>query len=127
MNRLSSGHSSTRQTIILKRMPWLKDRTKHRSSDSKSVGYDTCTTEESTYRRKWEHTVARSSPHIVLTGHHESIFNDLCCPECERKKTSLQEFFCDVMKRWQEPNDLCRRNTQQAQIRRSEDSIENPM
>ena len=57
------------------------------------------------------------SPHMMLTGHEKSLPLTFFYPEYEGKKTSPQVYVRDVIRRQQELNDLCRRNTQQAQAR----------
>ena len=53
----------------------------------------------------------------MLTGHEKSLPLNFFYPEYEGKKTSPQVYVRDVIRRQQELNDLCRRNTQQAQAR----------
>ena len=53
----------------------------------------------------------------MLTGHEKSLPLTLFYPEYEGKKASPQVYVRDVIRRQQELNDLCRRNTQQAQAR----------
>ena len=56
----------------------------------------------------------------MLTGHEKALpltFFYPDYPEYEGKKTAPQMYVRDVIRRQQELNDLCRRNTQQAQIR----------
>ena len=57
------------------------------------------------------------SPHMMLTGHKKSLPLTCFYPEYEGKNTSPQVYVRDVIRRQQELNDLCRRNTQQAQAR----------
>ena len=57
------------------------------------------------------------SPHIMLAGHEKSLPQIFFYPEYEVKKTSPQVYVRDVIRRQQDLNDLCRRNTQQAQAR----------
>ena len=64
-----------------------------------------------------QHSTTGVSPHMMLTGHEKSLLLTLFYPEYERKKTSPQVYVRDVIRRQQELNDLCRRNTQQAQAR----------
>ena len=52
---------------------------------------------------------------MMLTGHKRSLPLTFFYPEYEGKKTSPQVYVRDVIRRQQELNDLCRRNTQQAQ------------
>ena len=54
---------------------------------------------------------------MMLTGHEKSLPSTVFYPEYEGKKTSPQVYVRDVIRRQQELNDLCRRNTQQAQAR----------
>ena len=54
---------------------------------------------------------------MMLTGHEKSLPLTFFYPEYEGKKTSPQVYVRDVIRCQQELNDLCRRNTQQAQAR----------
>ena len=60
-----------------------------------------------------QHSTTGVSPRMMLTGHEKA----LCYPEFEGKKTSPQVYVRDVIRHQQELNDLCRRNTHQAQAR----------
>ena len=66
-----------------------------------------------------QHSTTGVSPHMMRTGHEKSLSLPLTFfyPEYEGKKTSPQVYVRDVIRRQQELNDLCRRNTQQAQAR----------
>ena len=64
-----------------------------------------------------QHSPTGISPHMMLTGHEKSLPLTFFYPEYEGKKTSLQVFVREVIRRQQELNDLCRRNAQQAQAR----------
>ena len=64
-----------------------------------------------------QHSTTGVSPHLMLTGHEKSLPLTFFYPEYEEKKTSPQVYVRDVIRRQQELNDLCRRNTQQAQAR----------
>ena len=57
-----------------------------------------------------QHSTTGVSPHMVLTGHEKSLPLSFFYPEYE-------VYVRDVIRRQQELNDLCRRNTQQAQAR----------
>ena len=57
------------------------------------------------------------SPHKMLTGHEKALPLTFFYPEYEGKKTAPKTYVRDVIRRQQDLNDLCRRNTQQAQIR----------
>ena len=61
-----------------------------------------------------QHSTTGVSPHMMLTGHEKSLPLTFFYPEYEGKKTSPQVYVRDVIRRQQELNDLCRRNTQQA-------------
>ena len=63
------------------------------------------------------HSTTGVSPHVMLTGHEKSLSLTFFYPEYEGKKTSPQVYVWDVIRLQQELNDLCRRNTQQAQAR----------
>ena len=57
------------------------------------------------------------SPHMMLTGHEKALPLTFFYTDYEGKKTAAQTYVRDVIRRQQDLNDLCRRNTQQAQIR----------
>ena len=57
------------------------------------------------------------TPRMMLTGHEKSLPLTFFYPEYEGKKTSPQVYGEDVIRRQQELNDLCRRNTEQAHAR----------
>ena len=63
------------------------------------------------------------SPHMMLSGYEKSLPLTFFHPEYEGKKTSPQVYVRDVIRRQQELNDLCRRNTQQAQVWQRKGSI----
>ena len=58
-----------------------------------------------------QHSTTGVSPHMMLTGHEKSLPLTFFYPEYEGKKTSPQVYVRDVIRRQQELNDLCRRNT----------------
>ena len=64
-----------------------------------------------------QHSTTGVSPHMMRTGHEKSLPFIFFYPEYEGKKTSPQVYIRDVIRRQQELNDLCGRNTQQAQVR----------
>ena len=64
-----------------------------------------------------QHSTTGVSPYMRLTGHEKSLPLIFFYPEYAGKKTSPQVYVRDVIRRQQELNDLCRRNTQQAQAR----------
>ena len=64
-----------------------------------------------------EHSTTGISPHMMLTGHEKALPLTFFYPEHEGKRTAPQTYVRDVIRRLQDLNDLCRRNTQQAQIR----------
>ena len=70
-----------------------------------------------------EHSTTGISPHMMLTGHEKALPLTFFYPEYEGKKTALQTYVRKVIRRQQDLNDLCRRNTQQAQIRQKGDLI----
>ena len=63
-----------------------------------------------------EHSATGISPHMMLTGHEKALPLTFFYPEYEGKRTAPQTYVRDVIRRQQDLNDLCRRNTQQAQI-----------
>ena len=64
-----------------------------------------------------EHSTTGISPHMMLTGHAKALLLTFFYPEYGGKKTAPQTYVRDVIRRQQDLNDLCRRNTQQVQIR----------
>ena len=64
-----------------------------------------------------EHSTTGISPHMLLTGHEKALPLTFFHPEYEGKRTAPQTYVRDVIRGQQDLNDLCRRNTQQAQIR----------
>ena len=64
-----------------------------------------------------QHSTTGVSQYMMLTGHEKSLPLTFFYPEYEGKKTSPQIYIKDVIRRQRELNDLCRRNTQQAQAR----------
>ena len=64
-----------------------------------------------------QHSTTGISPHMMLSGYEKSLHFAFFYPEYEGKKTSPQVNVSDVFRRQQELNDLCRRNTQQTQVR----------
>ena len=61
-----------------------------------------------------EHSTTGISPHMMLTGQEKALPWPFFYPEYEGKKTAPQTYVRDVIRRQQDLNDLCRRNTQQA-------------
>ena len=64
-----------------------------------------------------EHSTTGISPHMMLTGYEKALPLTFYYPEYEGKKTAPQTYLREVIRSQQDLNDLCRRNTQQAQIR----------
>ena len=62
-----------------------------------------------------EHSTTGISPHMMLTGHEKTLLLLFFYPEYEGKKTAPQTYVREVIRRQQDLNELCRRNTQQAQ------------
>ena len=58
-----------------------------------------------------QHSTIGVSPHMMLTGHEKSLPLIFFYPEYKWKKTSPQVYARNVIRRQQEINDLCRRNT----------------
>ena len=54
---------------------------------------------------------------MMLTGHEKALPLTFFYPEYEGKRTAPQMYVRDVIRREQDLNDLCMRNTQHAQIR----------
>ena len=63
------------------------------------------------------HSTTGISSYIMLTGHEKALSLTFSYPEYEEKKTAPQTYVRDVIRSQQELIGLCRRNTQQAQIR----------
>ena len=64
-----------------------------------------------------QHSTTGVSSHMMLTGHEKSLPLIFFYSEYEGRKTSPQVNVTNVIRRQQQINDLCRRNTQQAQAR----------
>ena len=64
-----------------------------------------------------EHSTTGISPHMMLTGNEKALSLTFFYPECEGKKTAPQTYVRGVIRRQQDLNEPCRRNTQQAQTR----------
>ena len=64
-----------------------------------------------------EQYTARISPHMMLTGREQALPLLFFYPEYEEKKTAPQTYVRDVIRRQQDLKDLCKRKTQQAQLR----------
>ena len=59
-----------------------------------------------------EHSTTGIRPHMMLTGHEKALPLTFFWPEYEGKRTAPQTYVRDVIRRQQDLNDLCRRNTQ---------------
>ena len=70
-----------------------------------------------------EHSTTGISPLMMLTGYEKAVPLTFYYPEYEGKKTAPQTYVRDVIRRQHVLNDLCRRNTQQAQFRQKGDLI----
>ena len=64
-----------------------------------------------------QHSTTGVSAHMMLTRREKSLPLTFFYPEYEGKKTSPQVYVRDVIRRQNELNELCRRNTQKAQAR----------
>ena len=64
-----------------------------------------------------QHSTTRISPIMMLTGRERAMPLTFFYPEYEGKKTSPQAYVKEAVKGQQELNELCRRNTAQAQMR----------
>ena len=64
-----------------------------------------------------ERSTTGISPHMILTGHEKALPLTFFYPEYKEKRTAPQTYMRDMIWRQQELNDLCRRNTQQAQVK----------
>ena len=63
------------------------------------------------------HSTAGISPFMMLTSRERAMSSRLYYPENEGQKTSAQTYAREAIKRQKELNELCRRNTAQAQMR----------
>ena len=64
-----------------------------------------------------QHSTTGISPFMMLTSRKRAMLLTFFYPEYEGKKTSPQAYVKEAVKRQQELNELCRRNTAQAQMR----------
>ena len=64
-----------------------------------------------------QHSTTGISPFMMLTGRERAMPLTLFYPEHEGKTMSHQAYIKEAVKRQQELNELCRRNTAQAQMR----------
>ena len=64
-----------------------------------------------------QHSSTGISPFMMLTGRERAMPLAFFYPEYEGKKTSPQAYVKEAVRRQQEVNELCRRNTAQAQMR----------
>ena len=64
-----------------------------------------------------QHSTTGINPFMILTGMERAMPLTFIYPEYEGKKTSPQAYMKEAVKRQQELNELCRRNTAQAQMR----------
>ena len=64
-----------------------------------------------------QHSTAAISPFMMLTGRERAMPLTFFYPEYEGKRASPQAYVKEAIRRQQEINELCRRNTAQAQIR----------
>ena len=64
-----------------------------------------------------QHSTTRISPFMTLTGRERAMPLTFFYPEYEGKKTSPHAYVKEAVKRQQELNELCRRNTAQGQMR----------
>ena len=64
-----------------------------------------------------QHSSTGISPFMMLTGRERAMPLAFFYPEYEGKKTSPQAHVKEAVRRQQEVNELCRRNTAQAQMR----------
>ncbi|XP_063724233.1 uncharacterized protein LOC134851888 [Symsagittifera roscoffensis] len=64
-----------------------------------------------------QHSTTGISPFMMLTGRERAMPLTFFYPEYEGKKTSPQAYVKQTVKKQQDLNELCRRNTTQAQMR----------
>ena len=64
-----------------------------------------------------QHSTTGISPFMVLTGRERAVPLTFFYPRYGEKKTSLQAYVKEAVRRQQELNELCRRNTAQAKMR----------
>ena len=72
-----------------------------------------------------QHSTTGISPFMMLTGREKAMPLTFFYPEYEGKKTSPQAYVKEAVKTQQELNELCRRNTAQAQMRQRKKYDEN--
>ena len=72
-----------------------------------------------------QHSTTGISPFMMLTGKERAMPLTFFYPEYEGKKTSPQAYVKEAIGRQQELNELCRRNTAQAQMRQRKKYDEN--
>ena len=72
-----------------------------------------------------QHSTTGISPFIMLTGRERTMPLTFFYPEYEGKRTSPQAYVKEAIRRQQELNELCRRNTAQAQMRQRKKCDEN--
>ena len=64
-----------------------------------------------------QHSTTGINPFMMLTGRERAMPLTFAYPEYEEKRTSPQAYVREEIRRHQELNELCRRNTAQAQMR----------
>ena len=72
-----------------------------------------------------QHSTTGISPFMMLTGKERAMPLTFFYPEYEGKRTSPQAYVKEAIRRQQEINELCRRNTAQAQMRQRKKYDEN--
>ena len=72
-----------------------------------------------------QHSTTGISPFMMLTGREKAMPLTFFYPEYEGKKTSPRAYVKEAVKTQQELNELCRRNTAQAQMRQRKKYDEN--
>ena len=72
-----------------------------------------------------QHSTTGISPCMMFTGRERAMPPTFFYPEYEGKNTSPQAHVEEAVKRQQEQNELCRRNTAQAQMRQRRNTMRN--
>ena len=119
-SHIAQPHSTTNHP----QTNWLKERQKRTLVNTLRVYCSRYMTDWDKYLpqvvgayNSTRHSTTGISPFMMLTGRERAMPLTFFYPEYDRKKTSPQAYVKEAVKRQQELNELCRRNTAQAQMR----------